>query len=95
MKCGSRETKQEKGTGRGKTGYGKREVVTPCPPPTVFHVDRVIIWLPCGQDQLSRNLEAKLGKGMLSSVSTTVFLFLSEFELPAGFYCIMRDKLSL
>ena len=39
----------------------------------MFHADRVIIRLPCGQGQLSRIWKvqcglAKLGKGMLSSV---------------------------
>ena len=31
---GSRETKEQKGTGGGRTGYGKREVFTPLSPPT-------------------------------------------------------------
>ena len=32
MKGGSRETKEQKGAGGGRTGYGKREVVTPLSP---------------------------------------------------------------
>ena len=33
LKGGSRERKGQKDTGEGRTGYGKREVVTTCPPP--------------------------------------------------------------
>ena len=33
IKGGSRETKGQKGTGGGRTGYGKREIVTPLSPP--------------------------------------------------------------
>ena len=40
IKGGSRETKEQKGTGGGRTGYGKREVVIPCPPPTAEEAER-------------------------------------------------------
>ena len=33
IKGGSRETKGQKRTGGGRTGYGKREIVTPLSPP--------------------------------------------------------------
>ena len=33
IKGGSRETKGQKGMGGGRTGYGKREIVTPLSPP--------------------------------------------------------------
>ena len=36
MKGGSRETKGQKRTGGGRTGNGKREIVTPLSPPPPF-----------------------------------------------------------
>ena len=41
MKGRSREAKGHKSTGGGRTWYGKRETLTPCPPPPHKNVRKV------------------------------------------------------
>ena len=42
IKGGSRETKEQKGTGGGRTGYGKREVVTALSPATINEISFIM-----------------------------------------------------